>query len=158
MLDSRIDTQTHRIPCVLMRAGTSRGPFFLQSDLPEDEATRNAILLSAMGSGHELQVDGLSGGNPLTSKVPHAAHRSFAVTGAVGLATACATPGTIPHALVGADHPLSLVSIEHPSGKLDLSLSSEDAGRPPIASLLRTARKIFDGAVFARSSSGAGFN
>ena len=359
MLHSRIDTQTLRIPCVLMRAGTSRGPFFLKSDLPEDEATRNAILLSAMGSGHELQVDGLGGGNPLTSKVaivsrsqrpgididylfaqvkvterlvdtspncgnmltgvgpfaiekglveahpettsvrifnintgkvieavvrtpqghvtfegdcridgvadpaapvqlrfldaagsktgamlptgqpaeciqgidatcidvatpllllpasqlgktgseapndldadrsfmqrleslrleagrrmglgdvsslvipkpvivgaprnggtlaaryfmPHAAHRSFAVTGAVGLATACATPGTIPHAIIGADHAPDLISIEHPAGKLDLSLSTGETGRPPIASVLRTARKIFDGAVFAR--------
>lgn len=57
------------IPCVLMRGGTSRGPFFLRSDLPEAEAERNAVLLAAMGSGHPLQVDGIGGGHPLTSKV-----------------------------------------------------------------------------------------
>src|SRR5258708_32229407 len=59
---------SRRIPCVLMRGGTSRGPFFLASDLPSDIPERDAILLAAMGSGHELQVDGIGGGNPLTSK------------------------------------------------------------------------------------------
>jgi catechol 2,3-dioxygenase-like lactoylglutathione lyase family enzyme len=37
-------TQT-RIPCVMMRGGTSRGPYFLASDLPSDPATRDAVLL-----------------------------------------------------------------------------------------------------------------
>lgn len=58
-----------RIPCVLMRGGTSRGPFFLSRDLPADRAARDAVLVSAMGSGHPLQIDGIGGGNPLTSKV-----------------------------------------------------------------------------------------
>ncbi|MGE6741808.1 4-oxalomesaconate tautomerase [Allorhizobium pseudoryzae] len=58
-----------RIPCVLMRGGTSRGPFFLASDLPRDQAQRDAALLSIMGSGHPLQIDGIGGGNPVTSKV-----------------------------------------------------------------------------------------
>lgn len=58
-----------RVPCVLMRGGTSRGPFFLVDDLPFDRDLRDRVLLSALGSGHELQVDGIGGGNPLTSKV-----------------------------------------------------------------------------------------
>lgn len=58
-----------RIPCVLMRGGTSRGPFFMASDLPASRRERDEVLLSALGSGHELQVDGIGGGNPLTSKV-----------------------------------------------------------------------------------------
>lgn len=58
-----------KIPCVLMRGGTSRGPFFLASDLPRDPAQRDAALLSIMGSGHPLQIDGIGGGNPVTSKV-----------------------------------------------------------------------------------------
>jgi len=57
------------IPCVLMRGGTSKGPFFLASDLPQDTADRDQILLSVMGSGHPLQIDGIGGGNPVTSKV-----------------------------------------------------------------------------------------
>jgi 4-oxalomesaconate tautomerase len=58
-----------RIPCVLMRGGTSRGPLFLETDLPSDPEVRNRVLLAALGSPHVLQVDGLGGGNPLTSKV-----------------------------------------------------------------------------------------
>ena len=58
-----------RIPSVLMRGGTSRGPFFLRADLPADPAERDAVLIAAMGAGHELQVDGIGGGHPLTSKV-----------------------------------------------------------------------------------------
>lgn len=57
------------IPCVLMRGGTSRGPFLLASDLPTDPRERDEVLLRIMGSGHELQVDGIGGGHPLTSKV-----------------------------------------------------------------------------------------
>jgi hypothetical protein len=60
---------TISIPCVLMRGGTSRGPYFLASDLPSEPAERDAVLLQVMGSGHELQVDGIGGGHPLTSKV-----------------------------------------------------------------------------------------
>lgn len=58
-----------KIPCVLMRGGTSRGPFFLASDLPRDQEEKDAALLSIMGSGHPLQIDGIGGGNPVTSKV-----------------------------------------------------------------------------------------
>jgi len=57
------------IPCVIMRGGTSRGPFFLLSDLPADPQTRDEVLLAAMGSPHDYQVDGIGGANPLTSKV-----------------------------------------------------------------------------------------
>ncbi len=58
-----------KIPCVLMRGGTSRGPFFHASDLPADASTRDAVLLAVMGSPHDYQVDGIGGANPLTSKV-----------------------------------------------------------------------------------------
>lgn len=57
------------IPCLFMRGGTSRGPFFLESDLPADTATRDRVLLAAMGSPDRRQIDGLGGANPLTSKV-----------------------------------------------------------------------------------------
>jgi 4-oxalomesaconate tautomerase len=57
------------IPCLFMRGGTSRGPFFLDDDLPRDIAQRDAVLLSAMGSPDPRQIDGLGGADPLTSKV-----------------------------------------------------------------------------------------
>jgi 4-oxalomesaconate tautomerase len=57
------------IPCLFMRGGTSRGPFFLDDDLPAEIARRDAILLAAMGSPDARQIDGLGGADPLTSKV-----------------------------------------------------------------------------------------
>ena len=56
------------IPCMLMRGGTSRGPFFLESDLPTDTAARDRVLLAALGSPDPRQIDGLGGAHPLTSK------------------------------------------------------------------------------------------
>ena len=52
-----------------MRGGTSRGAYFLASDLPTDIAERDRILLSAMGSPDPRQIDGIGGADPLTSKV-----------------------------------------------------------------------------------------
>lgn len=57
------------LPCVLMRAGTSRGPFFLREWLPADDATRDETLIGAIGASDLLQVDGVGGGSTLTSKV-----------------------------------------------------------------------------------------
>lgn len=57
------------IPCVLMRGGTSRGPYLLAEHLPQDVAARDAVLLALMGSPDALQVNGLGGGQPQTSKV-----------------------------------------------------------------------------------------
>jgi 4-oxalomesaconate tautomerase len=57
------------IRCTLMRAGTSKGLFFLGSDLPAEPSQRDAILLAVMGSGHPMQVDGVGGAHPLASKV-----------------------------------------------------------------------------------------
>lgn len=68
MINSASSDQT-AIPCLFMRGGTSRGPFFLESDLPADVATRNRVLLSVMGSPDRRQIDGLGGAHPLTSKV-----------------------------------------------------------------------------------------
>lgn len=58
-----------QIPCVLMRGGTSKGAFLLADDLPEDIQKRDETLLTIMGSGHELEIDGIGGGSPQTSKV-----------------------------------------------------------------------------------------
>ena len=58
-----------RLPCMLMRGGTSKGPFFLASDLPADPALRDEVLLAVMGSPDLRQIDGLGGATSLTSKV-----------------------------------------------------------------------------------------
>ena len=57
------------VNCMWMRGGTSKGGYFLADDLPQDEATRDAFLLSVMGSPDTRQIDGMGGADPLTSKV-----------------------------------------------------------------------------------------
>jgi 4-oxalomesaconate tautomerase len=52
-----------------MRGGTSKGAFFLADDLPQGVAARDAFLLRVMGSPDPRQIDGMGGGDPLTSKV-----------------------------------------------------------------------------------------
>ena len=56
------------IRCMVMRGGTSKGPFFLASDLPDDTAQLHRTLLAVMGSEHIRQIDGIGGGDSLTSK------------------------------------------------------------------------------------------
>ena len=46
------------IPCVFMRGGTSKGPYFLADDLPHDRAARDRVLLAVMGSPDARQIDG----------------------------------------------------------------------------------------------------
>lgn len=57
------------VRCMWMRGGTSKGGYFLDSDLPSDTASRDAFLLSVMGSPDPRQIDGMGGADPLTSKI-----------------------------------------------------------------------------------------
>jgi 2-methylaconitate isomerase len=57
-------------PATFMRGGTSKGIFFRDGVLPSDPATRDAILLAALGSPdpYKRQIDGLGGASSSTSK------------------------------------------------------------------------------------------
>ena len=57
------------IPCTVMRGGTSKGVYFLKSDLPNDPSDRDKVLLDIMGSPDRRQIDGIGGANSLTSKI-----------------------------------------------------------------------------------------
>ncbi|OYW59921.1 MAG: hypothetical protein B7Z40_20775, partial [Bosea sp. 12-68-7] len=89
-------------------------------------------------------------GGTITARyfMPHACHKAFAVTGAVGLGTACGTPGTLAHRLVGdAGLPRRLV-IEHPSGRIEVAIDRR--GRAATAAVLRTTKPILEGIAFAQ--------
>jgi len=58
-----------KIPCMFIRGGTSRGPYFLKEDLPSDVNKRDKTLLAVMGSPDIRQIDGLGGAEPVKSKV-----------------------------------------------------------------------------------------
>lgn len=60
------------IPYMLLRGGSSKGVYFKASDLPADETLRNRVVMAALegvGVGDPRQIDGLGGGDSLTSKV-----------------------------------------------------------------------------------------
>jgi len=63
------NTPQNTIPCTLIRGGTSKGTYYLDSDLPADPAAREEALLRIMGSPDARQIDGVGGAHPLTSKV-----------------------------------------------------------------------------------------
>jgi 4-oxalomesaconate tautomerase len=84
------------------------------------------------------------------SFIPHRAHATIGVLGAVSVATACLLDGS-PAAEVAAIPPGSrkTLSVEHPTGEMTCVLETDDAGAVVSAALLRTARKLMDGVVFA---------
>jgi hypothetical protein len=81
---------------------------------------------------------------------PQTCHTSLAVTGAVCLAAAAALPGSVVHRLQPLAAPGGQVDILHPKGQFTVELEvSNEAGETRIgrASVLRTARKLFEGEV-----------
>ena len=61
-------TQT-AIPYLFMRGGSSRGPYFRRSDLPEDRETLSEVLMNVVGAGHTWNINGIGGGTAVTTKV-----------------------------------------------------------------------------------------
>ena len=83
------------------------------------------------------------------SFIPHRAHATIGVLGAVSVATACLIPGS-PAAQV-AEIPggtRKTLSVEHPTGEMSCVLETDETGAVRTAALLRTARKLMDGVVF----------
>ena len=83
------------------------------------------------------------------SFIPHRAHASVGVLGAVSVATACLIPGSAAAAVA---HPpkgtRKMISVEHPSGEMSCVLELDEGGSVKSAGLLRTGRKLMDGFVF----------
>ncbi len=65
----RFPEEQKRIPCVLMRGGTSRALFVMRNHLPADPVLRDRVILRMYGSPDIRQIDGIGGADPLTSKL-----------------------------------------------------------------------------------------
>lgn len=87
--------------------------------------------------------------------IPHRVHDAIGVLGAVSVAVAVRTPDTVAHpGPVGRD-----VHIEHPAGTFDVAVDLDPDGpatRVSRSTVVRTARKLFDGLVFPRSGRATG--
>ncbi len=82
--------------------------------------------------------------------IPHRCHKSIGVLGAVSVATACLIPESTAFDLAqrgsGTERYLS---IEHPSGEMTVVAGLDDQDNVKTAAILRTARKLMDGEIFA---------
>ena len=67
-IESIQSSELTSVRATLMRGGSSKGLYFLGSDLPQEKAMRDAILLASYGSPDSRQIDGVGGADPLTSK------------------------------------------------------------------------------------------
>ena len=84
--------------------------------------------------------------------IPVRVHESIGVLGAVSVGTAVTVPGAVGHDLATLDG-ASRLSIEHPSGALQVEVELDASETPPRvirSGVVRTARKLFDGTVFPR--------
>jgi 4-oxalomesaconate tautomerase len=125
-----------RLEAIRLRAG----PMMNLGDV-KDQSVPKMTLVSAPRSGGAIST---------RSFIPHRCHASIGVLGAVSVATACALKGSPAAALANMPQgPRKLLLIEHPSGATAIMLEAAPDGTPGNASVLLTARKLFDGTVFA---------
>ena len=85
--------------------------------------------------------------------IPVHPHASIGVLGAVTVATAVLMEGAVGHELARLPTAGAPLGIEHPTGRLDVVVDLDTSTAPPRvrgSSLVRTARKLFDGTVFPR--------
>ena len=81
--------------------------------------------------------------------IPHRCHKTIGVLGAVSVATACLIPGAVGSTLAQAGEGATrALSVEHPTGEMTV-VATLDGGAVVSAAILRTARKLMDGEVFA---------
>ena len=87
--------------------------------------------------------------------IPHRCHDAIGVLGAVTVATAVRLPGGVGAELLQPGNDPDLVDIEHPTGTFAARVEIEDGPQGPTvgrSGIVRTARKLFDGVVYARSA------
>ena len=86
----------------------------------------------------------------MRSFIPRRADASIGVLGAVSVATACLIEGSAV-AEVASIPPGSrkTLSVEHPTGETTCVVELDDQGNVASAAMLRTARKLMDGKIFA---------
>jgi 4-oxalomesaconate tautomerase len=116
------------------------GPLMNLGDVSEKSVPK-MMLVAAPRAGGAIAVRSL---------IPHRVHASIGVLGAVSVATAALVPGSpaAAVAVVPAGKTKTL-GVEHPTGVTECVVTVDDAGQPIEAGMLRTARKLMDGVIFA---------
>jgi len=116
------------------------GPMMNLGDV-SDKSVPKMMLVAPPKHGGSISV---------RSFIPKRAHASIGVLGAVSVATACLLEGSTAHALaILPKGPNKTLSVEHPTGEMTCVLKMDASGTILSAALVRTARKLMDGKVFA---------
>lgn len=116
------------------------GPLMNLGDVREQSVPK-MVLVSAARSGGAIAT---------RSFIPHRCHASIGVLAAVSVATACLLDGSTAASLATVpDGATKTMDIEHPTGAMGCVLETSEDGDVVRAGTLRTARKLFDGTLFA---------
>jgi 2-methylaconitate cis-trans-isomerase PrpF len=127
-----------KIPCVIMRGGTSKAVVLHEEDIPADFEERKEVLLKIFGSPDVRQIDGLGGADPLTSKcavvgpsptknadISYTFYQigidnSFIGTGLCGNISSVPAPFAIDEGMVKITEPVTMVRIYNPTYQKNL--------------------------------------
>ena len=154
------------MPCVVMKA-SDVGASGYESREELDNATelKERIESIRLSVGERMNLGDVSdktvpkmmlvapprhgGAVTVRSFIPHRAHASIGVLGAVSVATACLVEGS-PAADVAdvPDGARKNISVEHASGETTCVMELDSDGAVISSAILRTARKLMDGKVF----------
>ncbi|PXA95268.1 4-oxalomesaconate tautomerase [Nostoc sp. 3335mG] len=130
------DAMKARVEAIRLKAG----PMMNLGDVT-DKSVPKMMLVAAPKDGGAVAVRSL---------IPHRVHASIGVLGAVSVATACLIPGSPAAAVAQVPEGSHLtLGVEHPSGVTECVVTLDEQGQPIEAGMLRTARKLMDGEVFA---------
>lgn len=166
VLGVRVTLIDNGMPCVVMKADDV-GVTGYESREDLDGATDLKAKLEAirLAVGERMNLGDVSsksvpkmmlvapprngGSVSVRSFIPHRAHASIGVLGAVSVATACLIEGS-PAAEVASvpEGKRKRLSVEHPTGETSCVMDMDDDGNVASAAMLRTARKLFDGVAF----------
>ena len=163
----RVTLIDNGMPCVVMKAeDVGITGYEDRETLDADDALKGRIEAIRLAVGEAMNLGDVTdksvpkmmlvapprngGAVTVRSFIPHRAHATIGVLGAVSVATACLLPGT-PAAEVAqtGEGQRRTLSVEHPTGEMSVVVELDDAGQVVTAALLRTARKLMDGEVFA---------
>ena len=163
----RVTLIDNGMPCVVMRASdVGASGYETREELDAAEAVKAKVEAIRLKVGPMMNLGDVAdksvpkmmlvappchgGAVTVRSFIPQRAHASIGVLGAVSVATACLIPGS-PAAEVANVPPgqRKTLSVEHPTGEMTCVLDTDAGGAVTSAALLRTARKLMDGAVFS---------
>lgn len=163
----RVTLIDNGMPCVVMKAEDLGITGYEDRDaLDNDSALKTRIEKIRLAVGKAMNLGDVTeksvpkmmlvapprtgGAITVRSFIPHRAHASIGVLGAVSVATACLIEGS-PAAEVARipEGNRKTLSVEHPTGETSCLMELDDTGAVISAAMLRTARKLMDGEIFA---------